>query len=68
MISTDDQYISLEDYGNKGIYIDSNVNGTTADVNVKNEISNKSNDDKELKIVTDIYDADGVRLLEQSRK
>lgn len=68
MISTDDQYISLEDYGNKGIYIDSNVNGTTADVNVKNEISNKSNDDKELKIVTDIYDADGNKVTGTEQK
>ena len=68
LISTDDQYISLEDYGNKGIYIDSNVNGTTADVNVKNEISNKSNDDKELKIVTDIYDADGNKVTGTEQK
>lgn len=67
LIATDEQYISIEDYGNKGIYIDTEVNGTTAVVTTRTEISNKAIEDKSMKIVTRIKSQDGTNVAETKR-
>ena len=56
LISTSDQYISLEDYGNTGVYIDSSVNGLNANINLKTEISNKAEENSEINIRTEVFD------------
>lgn len=59
LISTDNQYISMEDYGNTGVYIDTNVNGTNANIDLRTEISNKAEENTELNIKTEVFDAEG---------
>lgn len=62
LISADDQYIATEDYGNDGIYIDYNVQGNSASVKLKTELSNKAEEAKNLKLVTEIQDAEGNQV------
>lgn len=59
LIATGEQYFSTEDYGNEGIYIDSTVNGSSANIKLRTEISNTTNEEKNLKVVTEILDANG---------
>ena len=59
LITTDDQYISMEDYGSEGIYIDTNINGENADVKCKTEVSNLSTENKSIVLRTEILSNDG---------
>ena len=68
LISTDDQYFSLEDYGTNGIYIDTSVSGTTANVNLKAEISNKSIENEKVRLVTNIKGRDGEVVSEEEKE
>lgn len=62
LISTDDQYIATEDYGNDGIYVDYSVQGRAASVKLRTELSNKAEEAKNLNLVTEIQDADGNQV------
>lgn len=59
LIGTEDAYIATEDYGSTGIRVDSTVNGNSATVNLKTELSNKAAEQKDLQLVTEIKDASG---------
>lgn len=63
LIATDEQYFSTEDYGNKGIYIKPIVNGNSANIEMKAEISNKADEKKSLKMITEILDAEGNNIV-----
>lgn len=67
LISTDDQYIATEDYGNDGIYVDYSVQGNDASVKLRTEISNKAGEAKNLKLITEIQDKDGNRVSADER-
>ena len=67
LISTSDQYISLEDYGNTGVYIDSSVNGLNANINLKTEISNKAEENSEINIRTEVFDKEGNIVIGDER-
>lgn len=67
LISTDDQYIATEDYGNDGIYIDYSVQKNKAFVKLKTELSNKAGMAENLKLVTEIQDADGNSICRDER-
>lgn len=53
LIGTEDAYIATEDYGSTGIRVDSTVNGNSATVNLKTELSNKAAEQKDLQLVRD---------------
>ena len=67
LISTEDQYIATEDYGNDGIYVDYSLQGNTAAVKLRTELSNKAEEAKNLKLVTEIQDADGNQVSADER-
>lgn len=67
LISTEDQYIATEDYGNDGIYVDYSLQGNMAAVKLRTELSNKAEEAKNLKLVTEIQDADGNQVSTDER-
>ena len=54
LISTEEQYIAVEDYASSGLYIDSTINGEKADVYLRAKISNKSDQEKNITIKAEI--------------
>ena len=68
LITTDDQYISMEDYGSEGIYIDTNINGENADVKCKTEVSNLSTENKTIVLRTEILSNDGNTVCQEQKK
>ena len=68
LITTDDQYISMEDYGSEGIYIDTNINGENADVKCKTEVSNLSTENKSIVLRTEILSNDGNTVCQEQKK
>ncbi len=59
LIATDNQYISLEDYGSTGLYIDSLVSGNNATVSLRAKVSNKAAESVPVTVKTEIYMQDG---------
>lgn len=60
LIVTDKVNIAVTDYASPGIYISqNNVNRKSADVNVKIKLENKNKTDKNVRLLTTIYETDG---------
>ena len=59
LISTEEQYIAVEDYASSGLYIDSTINGEKADVYLRAKISNKSDQEKNITIKAEIKNTAG---------
>lgn len=62
LIATNDAYISTEDYGTKGIYIDQSFSGNDATATVKTKFSSKATEAKDYKVVTSILDKNGQEV------
>lgn len=59
LIACDDTYISVEDYGASGVYVDQKIANDKADLAVKVKMSNKSSENESLQIKTELFDDQG---------
>lgn len=59
LISTSDQYVSTEDYGSTGVFVDSSISGSNAAVTVRTDLSNASDNPASVTLRTVIKDVDG---------
>ena len=62
LISTEEQYIALEDYGSSGLYIDSTINGNDAEVSLRAKVSNKAEQEANLTLSAEVKDESGNRV------
>ena len=66
LISTSGQYISTEDHGSSGVFVDYTLDGTNANISTRVDISNKVQNDVPLKLKSSIVDAAGNVVSEKS--
>lgn len=66
LIVTPNQYISTENNGSSGVFVDYAIDGSDASVTTKVDVSNQSADEAGLKIKSSILAADGSVVSEQT--
>ena len=59
LIVTPSQYISTENSGSNGIFVDYEIDGENANLSTRVDVTNQAAEDKVLKIESSILDADG---------
>ena len=67
LIVTDDAYISVEDYGSEGVYVDQTVENGNGILKLRTKLSSKSDADTDLVLKSEVFAADNSLVASQTQ-